>query len=207
MTNASGCIPACYKDYLAAEEVAAERHAFHNGEAFAMAAGTTLHALLATEFACLLGNALVGRPCAATSAHQRIHIDADNATYPDVAVLCPPLLRPPADPNAVSNPAVLVEVLSPSTEAWDRGGKFALYATLPSLRHYVLVSQDCWRVEHYRREGDGSWRLTVHGPGDALFLDTLEARIAVDELYAKSEAFGGPSPVDRPKPPSAPARP
>ena len=192
-----------YADYLAAEEASAERHAFHDGEIFAMAGGTTLHALLANEFGRLIGNALVGRPCAATSADQRIHIDADNATYPDVAVLCPPLQRPPSDPNAVSNPAVLVEVLSPSTEAWDRGGKFALYATLASLRHYVLVAQDCWRVEHYRREDDGSWRLTVHGPGEHVFLDTIEARIEVDELYTKAESFGGPSPTDRPKPPSA----
>lgn len=192
-----------YADYLAAEERSAERHAFHDGELFAMAGGTTLHALLASECGALLGNALVGRPCAVTNGLQRIHIDADNATYPDVAVLCPPLQRPPSDPNAVSNPAVLVEVLSPSTEAWDRGGKFALYATLASLRHYVLVAQDCWRVEHYRRADDGSWRLTVHGPGEHVFLDTIEARLDVDELYAKAEGFGGPSRTDRPKPPSA----
>jgi Uma2 family endonuclease len=194
-----------YADYLAAEEASAERHAFHDGEIFGMAGGTTLHALLANEAGALLRNALVGRPCAATSADQRIQIDADNATYPDVAVLCPPLQRPPSDPNAVSNPVALVEVLSPSTEAWDRGGKFALYATLASLRHYLLVAQDCWRVEHYRREDDGSWRLTVHGPGDTVTLDTIDARFAVDELYTKAEAFGGPTRQDRPRPPG-PAR-
>lgn len=190
-----------YADYLTAEQTSAERHAFHHGEVFAMAGGTTLHALLANEAGALLRNALVGRPCAATSSDQRIHIDADNATYPDVAVLCPPLQRPPTDPNAVSNPTALVEVLSPSTEAWDRGGKFALYATLPSLRHYLLVAQDCWRVEHYRREDDGSWRLTIHGPGEHVTLDAIEARFDVDELYTKAEAFGGPTRADRPKPP------
>jgi Uma2 family endonuclease len=193
-----------YADYLAAEEIAAERHAFHGGEIFAMAGGTTVHALLATEATVLLGNALVGRPCAAVTTMLRIHIDADNATYPDVAVLCPPVQRPPDDPNAVSNPIVLVEVLSPSTEAWDRGGKFALYTTLPSLRHYLLVAQDSWRVEHYRREDDNSWRLTVHGPGDHVQLDAIDVRFAVDELYTKAEAFGGPTRLDRPKPPTPP---
>jgi Uma2 family endonuclease len=194
-----------YADYLVAEDAASERHAFHDGEVFAMAGGSTVHALVAAEVGRLLGNALVDRPCAAIGSDQRIHIDADNATYADAVVLCPPLLRPPTDPHAVTNPIVVVEVLSPSTEAWDRGGKFALYATLPSLRHYVLAAQDCWRVEHYRRAEDGSWRLTVHGPGDSVFLDAIEARIPVDELYARVEAFGGPTPQDRPRPPG-PAR-
>ncbi len=189
--------------YLALEQNSPERHAFHSGEVFAIAGGATLHAMLASEFARLLGNTLVGHPCAATGADQRIHIDAENTTYADVVVMCPPLQRPPGDPHAITNPVALVEVLSPSTEAWDRGGKFALYATLPSLRHYVLVAQDCWRAEHYRREDDGSWRLTVHGPGHSVILDAIEARIAVDEVYAKVEAFGGPTRLDRPKPPLA----
>lgn len=206
MTTAAQRLRPSREDYLAIEAASAERHAFHDGELFAMAGGSTAHAMVASEFARILGNALVGRPCAATGADQRIHVDAHNLTYADVVVMCPPPQRPPDDPHAITNPVVLVEVLSPSTEAWDRGGKFALYATLPSLRHYVLVAQDCWRVEHYRREDDGSWRLTVHGPGDAVHLDTIEARVPVDEVYAKAESFGGPSRLDRPKPPAGATR-
>ncbi len=181
-----------YADYLREEERAEERHAFHAGEIFAMAGGSTVHALLQTEFVALLRNALLGRPCAALGADQRIHIDEDNATYADALVLCPPLERHGDDRHAVTNPNAVVEVLSPSTETWDRSGKFALYRSLPSLTHYVLVAQDRWQVEHFRRMDDGTWRLSVHGPGDTLFLDTLDVRVAVDELYARVEAFGGP---------------
>ncbi len=181
-----------YADYLRGEERAEERHAFHAGEIFAMAGGSTVHALLQTEITRMVGNALLGRPCAALGADQRIHIDEDNATYADALVLCPPLGRHGDDRHAVTNPSAVVEVLSPSTETWDRSGKFALYRSLPSLTHYVLVAQDRWQVEHFRRMDDGTWRLSVHGPGDTLFLDTLDIRVAVDELYARVEAFGGP---------------
>jgi Uma2 family endonuclease len=190
--SAAARLRTTYADYLRDEELASERHAFHDGETYAMAGGSTVHALLATEVVRALGNALVGRPCAAVGADQRVCIDEDDATYPDVAVLCPPIERPPHDPHAVTNPTVIVEVLSPSTELWDRSGKFALYARLGSLQHYVLVAQDRWRVEHLRRMEDGAWRLTVHGPGDVLVLDAVDVRVSVDELYAKVEAFGGP---------------
>ena len=198
--NAAEHLKVRHADYVAAESGAAERHAFHDGEVYAMAGGSTVHALLALEFGALLRNALVGSPCAATGADQRIHIDENNVTYADVSVLCPPLVRTPADPHAVCNPTVVVEVLSPSTAAWDRGGKFALYARLPSLLHYVLVEQDAWRIEHYRRQDDGSWRLTLHGPGDHAWLDSIGARIDVNELYARVEAFGGPTRTARPTP-------
>ena len=113
-----------YADYLRAEARSDARHAFHDGELYAMAGGTTVHALLATEIACALGNALAGNPCAAVGSDQRVAIDDDNATYPDALVLCPPVERPAGDPHAVTNPRVLVEVLSPSTEVWDRTTKF-----------------------------------------------------------------------------------
>lgn len=190
-----------YAEYLSAELVSEERHSFHAGEIFAMAGGSTVHALLSSELLRLLGNALLGRPCAAAGSDQRIHIDDANVTYADVAVLCPPVRRPPSDPHAVTNPSAIVEVLSPSTEAWDRGGKFALYGTLPSLRHYMLVAQDSWRVTHCRREEDGTWRMSVLGPGDTVVLDSLEVRFSVDELYAKVQTFGGPSREDAPRPP------
>lgn len=190
-----------YADYLRAEEQAAERHAFHDGEMYAMAGGTTVHALLATEVTRALGNALAEKPCAAVGADQRVAIDEDNATYPDALVLCPPVQRPPGDPHAVSNPTVLVEVLSPSTEVWDRTTKFALYARLASVQHYVLVAQDCWRVEHWRRMQDGAWRYTVHGAGDHVDLDAVGVRVPVDSLYAKAEAFGGPGRDARPATP------
>jgi Uma2 family endonuclease len=192
-----------YAEYLSAELASEERHAFHAGEIFDMAGGSTVHALLSAAIVRRVDAVLDGRPCAVAGSDQRIHIDDANVTYADAVVLCPPLRRPAGDAHAVTNPSGVIEVLSPSTEAWDRGGKFALYGTLSSLRHYVLVAQDCWRVTHYRREDDGTWRMSVHGPGDTIVLDSLDVRFGVDELYAKVESFGGPSREDAPRPPRA----
>lgn len=196
-------LPLSLPDYLHFEASADTRHAFHDGEAYAMAGGSPAHAVLALNAGAVLKHALAGSPCTATSPDLRIYIDAANLTYADAAVLCPPVEHPADDPLAVSNPSVLVEVLSPSTAAWDRGGKFALYRRITSLRHYLIVAQDCWQVEHYRRMDDGSWRLTVHGPGQVVALDTLNVEIRVDDVYAKVEVVGGPTrdstPPARPK--------
>jgi hypothetical protein len=95
-------------------------------------------------------------------------------------------------------------VTSPTSAIWDRDGKFALYRTLPSLQHYVVVAHEAWQVDHFRRLPDGSWRMTSHGPGESLDLDALGITLAVNDLYAKVEAFGGPTPNARPRPVSYP---
>lgn len=158
------------------------------------------HAALIQNVSALLGNALRGRRCRPTSSAQRIRISDAHAVYPDAIVVCPPFQRAPDDPDAFTNPVVVMEVLSPSTQAWDRGGKFELYRSVPSLRHVVLVRQDAWRVEHYRRMDDGSWLLRDLGPGDAVDRDAVEARVAIDELYEGVEAFDGPARDANPSP-------
>lgn len=190
--------------YLAAEDASPERHALHNGEVFAMAGGSTVHALLSARAAALLDRALDGRPCAALSGDQRVHINETNVTYPDVVVACPPLERPPLDRHGISNPTLLVEVLSPSTEQWDRGGKLRLYRTMPSLRHVLFIAQTHWHVELYSRGEDGVWSLHEAGPGGAVHLAHLGLTIEVDALYARSADFGGPGP-ETPAPPETPA--
>lgn len=181
-----------YAAYLELENASDERHAFHDGEAYAMAGGTPAHGRLIAQVSGSLYVALKGKPCMHTSSEQRVRIGEAHAVYPDAMVVCPPVVRASDDVNAITNPVVLVEVLSATTEAWDRGGKFELYRGLPSLRHVVLVRQDAWRVEHFRRMDDGTWRLSVHGPGDALALDTVDATLGIDDLYDGIEAFGGP---------------
>lgn len=187
-----------YADYLDHEAEASERHAFHDGELFAMAGGTPAHALLGTNATRALATALVSHPCTATNSDQRIYLGDDGAAYADAVVVCPPLARPPEDPHAITNPTLLLEVTSPTTSGWDRDGKFALYRGLASLQHYVLVAHDAWQVDHFRRLPDGSWRMTRHGPGERLDLDALGVTLAVDDLYDKVEAFGGPARDARP---------
>jgi Uma2 family endonuclease len=190
-----------YAEYLAVEASSEARHEFHDGELYAMAGGTPAHARLIQQTGWALGNALRAKPCLAQSSAQRIHLADGRALYPDAIVVCPPLVHPPEDPDAIANPVVVVEVLSDGTERYDRGRKFAYYQSISSLHHYVLVVQDAWRVEHYRRTDDGRWTLSVHGPGERVPLDAVDAELSVDDLYDRIEAFGGPA-RDAPYPPA-----
>ena len=175
-----------YAEYLAAEETAAEKHEYLRGEVWAMAGGTIEHARLAMSFGGELRNALAEarRPCVVLSSDARVRIRAtDRATYPDLSVVCGGIERASDDPHGIVNPTVIVEVLSDSTSAEDRGEKFAHYRRLLSLREYVLVSQKEQRLEVYHREGD-FWRLAEARSGQSLRLESLGVAISVDAVYA-----------------------
>ena len=173
-----------YDDYLALERETDLRHEYLDGEAWAMAGGTPRHAVVKSNLTGLLWNRLRGRPCRAVDADLKIAIpDTGLYTYPDLSVICGALERSAQDRNAVVNPTVLFEVLSPSTEGWDRGGKFAHYRRIPTLQHFVLVSVDLSRVELYTRTPDGRWLLSEHGPGDEVPLSAVDIAFPVDALY------------------------
>jgi Uma2 family endonuclease len=174
-----------YGEYLAAEATSTVRHEYLRGEIYAMAGGTPSHALLAMAIGSDLRVALAGRPCGVFSSDLRVRIQAtDLSTYPDVTVVCGKLEHANEDPHAATNPVLLVEVLSDSTEAYDRGEKFAHYRRLPSLREYVLVSQREPRLEAYYKNADGAWTLAEAGAGQVLELRSLEGvRLDVDALY------------------------
>ena len=107
------------------------------------------------------------------------------STYPDVSVVCGRLERDPDSATAVTNPTVLVEVLSDSTEAYDRGEKFAHYRRIPSLREYVLVAQDPPLIEVFRKNEAGQWVLVAEaGPGQQAVLESIGCALGVDEAYA-----------------------
>ena len=110
------------EEYLRREQAAESRHAFHDGEIFAMAGGSSLHAVISSNALAAISRALSASPCAAASPDLRIRIDAENLTYADATVIYPPVQQAPDDPHSITNPTVVVEVLSPSTAAWDRGG-------------------------------------------------------------------------------------
>lgn len=179
-----------YADYLAFEATAEERHEFHDGELFAMSGGTPVHARLIQRVGTALDNALRGRPCLAQSSAQRVRATPTRAVYADALVVCPPLVHPDDDPDAITNPVVVVEVLSPTTEAFDRGAKFALYRALLSVQHVLFVSQGRRFIEHFRRQADGSWRLDEHAAGSVVRLEAVDAHLAVDDVYERIEDFG-----------------
>ena len=172
-----------YPEYLEFERSSAVKHEYLRGEIFAMAGGRPEHSRLAANVIGELRTAPHGRPCAVFTSDARVRIEAtDRATYPDVSVVCGRLESAPDDPDAITNPVVIVEVLSDATEADDRGEKFAHYRRLASLREYLLVSQRARRLEVYRRRDD-RWLLEEAGAGAVLHLESVDAALVVDEIY------------------------
>lgn len=173
-----------YAEYLALELETGVKHELYDGVALAMAGGSVAHARLVGNAYAELRAALRGQPCRAAGSEQKLFLtEAGLTTYPDAAVFCPPLTRAPHDQHALTGATVIVEVLSPSTEAYDMSEKFHLAAREPSLKHYVLIDQHSVLVEHRWRDADGGWRLAVLGPGEALQLHALGVALQIDALY------------------------
>jgi Uma2 family endonuclease len=144
------------------------------------------HAALAAAVIFLLGLQLRGKPCRVFSSDLKVRILATGlATYPDLTVVCSKLETDPEDANAATNPTLLVEVLSNSSEAYDRGEKFAHYRRLPSLREYVLISHLTPRIEVWRRNDANRWELAQEAcAGERAELESIACELAVDEVYA-----------------------
>jgi Uma2 family endonuclease len=173
-----------YAEYLEHEARSETRHEFLHSEVYAIVDSTPEHSAIAAAVGGELGNALPGKRCRVFSCNLRVHIPATGlTTYPDVSVVCGSLETHPADPNAVANPVVLVEVLSDSSEAYDRGPKAAHYHKLTSLREFLLVSQREPRLELFRRNERGIWELHEAGAGETLELVSLGVRLSVDTVY------------------------
>jgi Uma2 family endonuclease len=180
-----------YAEYLEFERSSELKHEYLRGEVFAMAGGTPEHARLAANVIGELRTALRGRPCSVFTADARVRIEiTDRTTYPDVTVVCGRLEHAPDDPDSITNPVVIVEILSDATEAEDRGEKFAHYRRLASLREYVLVSQRARRLEVYRRRDD-RWLLDEAGGGEPLRLESIDVVLSVDEVYRDPLAVSG----------------
>jgi Uma2 family endonuclease len=172
------------QDYLAVEGMGPVRHEFLNGAIYAMAGGTPEHAALSAEVLERLGSHLRGGPCRAYGADLRIRIPATGlATYADASVICGEVERDRASPTHVTNPTLVVEVLSPATGEYDRGEKREHYQQLPSLRDYVLVAQSRRRVEVFSRGVGGPWQHRVHVGGEAVVLPSIDCRFDVSDLY------------------------
>jgi Uma2 family endonuclease len=175
------------EEYLAIERAAEFRSEYHAGEMFAMVGGSPRHSLIKTQVLATLTVRLRGRACTAYDSDLRIRVSATGLyTYPDASVICGPLEFDDQRRDTVLNPAVLVEVLSESTEAYDRGKKFNHYRRIESLKEYLLVSQDEPKIEHYLRSDDGSWKLTeAAGLEATLRLPSLEIALPLREVYDK----------------------
>jgi len=175
------------EEYLALEREAEYRSEYVDGEIVAMAGASRRHNLISLNVAAELHGQLKGRPCETYAADMRLGVDlARHYTYPDVAVVCgEPEFLDDGNFDILLNPTVLVEVLSPTTEDYDRGRKVARYRRLGTLTDYVLVAQDRMQVEHYRREGM-NWLLSEYSEPDAVVdLPAVGCRLTLAEIYAR----------------------
>jgi Uma2 family endonuclease len=174
-------------EYLAAERAAEHRSEFVDGEVFAMSGGSRTHAALISRVAREFEDALEDSPCEVAVSDLRLQVAPEGAyLYPDVIVACGIETADPDD--MISNPSVVVEVLSPSTERWDRVGKFAQYRRVASLREYVLVSQEEARIEWYTRRDDGAWVYAeVNGLDAVCRLEVSGVLLSLGRIYRKVE--------------------
>src|SRR6059036_3114767 len=174
-------------EYLEMERAAEFKSEFFDGEMFAMAGGTPQHSLIATNLAREFGNRLKSGHCVAYNADLRIKIEATGlCTYSDLSVICGPLQLAQGTDDTILNPTLLAEVLSDSTEAYDRGKKFEHYRRIPSLQQYLLVSQKEARIEQFIRQADGRWLLSEAAGLDAtLELPSLQISLPLAEVFAK----------------------
>ena len=175
-------------DYLALERASEFRHEFFDGELFRMSGGTIEHSQIAGNVIRALGNSLADSPCRVLTSDMRIKLPTGLYTYPDVSVVCDQPQYEDDHTDVLLNPLVVVEVLSPTTEAYDRGKKFRHYQTCPSLREYVLIAQDRSAVDHYLRQPTGQWLLTTFESLDATMpLPSLGVGLRLSEIYSKVE--------------------
>lgn len=177
--------------FLAWERGQTERHVYVRGEVYAMAGGSPRHSQLSARVIARIDAALAGKSCDVHTSDLRLGLDDTHFVYADAVVVCRPVELRPGTNDVVVNPTAIVEVLSKSTEAYDRGDKQAGYLALASLAHFVLVSQREVRMELYTRQSDGSFRFTVHGPGDRIVLERIDVTIDIDDLYRGSFELPG----------------
>jgi Uma2 family endonuclease len=177
------------EEYLAIERKAEQRSEYFDGEMFAMVGASRRHNRIVTNLVAGLDNQLRERPCNVYSSDMRVKVSSTGLyTYPDVVVTCGEELFDDSHNDTLLNPIVIIEVLSESTEAYDRGKKFEQYQQIETLSEYLLVAQDHRRVEQYIRQESNQWLYsTAHDPGDIVKLNSINCELLIEDIYSKTD--------------------
>ena len=177
------------EEYLEGERSAETRSEYYAGEVFSMAGASREHILIAANVLAGIHRQFAGRPCEVYQSDMRVKVSATGLyTYPDVVAICGEARFEDGEHDTLANPLVLVEVLSESTEGYDRGTKSEHYRRIESLREYVLIAQDKVHVEHFVRQPDNTWLLReTEEPNDTLTLPAIQCELTVAEIYDKVE--------------------
>ena len=174
------------EEFLALERAAEYKSEYIDGQIYAMAGASYNHNTITVNMVIELGSQLRGRPCRVFSSDMRVKVNCTTYTYPDIAILCGEPQLDDGNLDALTNPTIIIEVLSSSTEAYDRGTKFERYRKLPSLTEYVLVAQNRVWVEHYTRHSDVPRQWTLEEMSeldDKLQLSSVACEVTLEAIY------------------------
>ncbi len=175
------------EEYLVSERKSEIRNEYFDGEIFAMAGASREHNQIASNIVRILGNQLLEKPCSVFSSDMKVKIkEIGKYTYPDIVVVCEKEEFENENNDVLLNPVVIIEILSDSTEAYDRGDKFAHYQRLDSFVEYILISQYFWRVEKFTRQDDGTWIYSKYETdGNIVKIEAVNCELPVSEIYRK----------------------
>lgn len=173
------------EQYLDRERAANYRSEYYRGELFAMAGASWEHTLIKDNLARETGNQLKNGPCRVLTSDLRVKVSATGLyTYPDITIVCDEPQFEDGVMDTLLNPRIIVEVLSESTEKYDRGTKFGHYRQISSVNEYLMVAQDRLLVEQYVRQADHTWVLTIFDQSNSILkFASISAQVALDEIY------------------------
>jgi Uma2 family endonuclease len=170
------------EEYFAWEEKQLEKYEYIDGEVYAMSGGSKNHSLISVRFITLFSNHLEGGSCETGNSDLKVNIVATgNYTYPDVSVTCDD--RDKTTTQYITYPCLIVEVLSDSTESYDRGGKFRIYRKNPILQDYLLVSSARIEMDLYHKNDDGDWVIINYQAGDIVELKSINLSFPIEQVY------------------------
>ncbi|ANH83317.1 hypothetical protein A8C56_22110 [Niabella ginsenosidivorans] len=178
-------------EYLEMEKASLQKHEYYRGEIFAMSGAGTRHNIIFKNMMGHLFMRLRGKPCQPFGSDMRIHIPQNTLfTYPDISIICNDLIPSPEDEDTIIEPAILIEILSPSTRNYDRGGKFKLYRDIPSLKEYLLIDSESVNIEAFSINATGHWELEEYKTPEALLLiNAINEAIPLKEIYEGTKLF------------------
>jgi Uma2 family endonuclease len=173
------------EEYLELENASADKHEYYQGELFAMSGAKVPYDIITGNLYANLWVKLKGKSCRPFSSDMRIYVEKNTLfTYPDISIVCGPVISLNDDQMNVLNPSVIIEVLSPSTKNYDRGDKFRLYRDIPALREYILVDSGSVNIEAFYINDEGKWELTEHRSLDEqLHVQTVHVLMELKEIY------------------------
>jgi Uma2 family endonuclease len=174
------------EEYLQYEKAADGKHEYYRGEVFAMAGAGPRHNKIFSNVFIAIGTQLKGKPCQPYGSDLRMHIPENMLfTYPDISIICGELIPSDTDEETATQPTVLIEILSPGTRDYDRGGKFKLYRDIPTLREYILIDSESISIEAFRINTNSHWELEEYKLKSETFrIPCLELSVALEEIYA-----------------------